>query len=383
MADDATMPLTSAELSTSAGLAAPAAGVGQVAGRSRRTAVATAGLFAVVATAGVTWAKWWPYAHKMAHVLAVHAFGGTSIITGRAAAPPRPSWHAAVSFATTYFDDIWIALLAALVISAAAEALVPRRWLVRQLSRGPRWLGGAAAGGLASLPCMMCTCCGAPITVTMRRQGVPPASALAYWVGNPALNPAVLVFLAVALPWQWVAVRIVGGLLLVFVVTSLAGRLDRHQTVPATWTPTDVDDEPFSWPDAGRRFARSLLRLSATLLPEYLVVVLLVGGLRGWLFPLSHGVESWGVLALVVFAAAGALFVIPTAGEIPIIAGLLAAGMATAPVGALVITLPALSLPSLAMVSRSFSVRTLAVVLVSVVAVGMAAGAVLGAVGVR
>ena len=78
-----------------------------------------------------------------------------------------------------------------------------------------------------------------------------------------------------------------------------------------------------------------------------------------------------------------ALFVIPTAGEIPVIAGLLAVGMATGPVGALVITLPALSLPSLAMVSRSFSMRTLAVVLAAVVAVGMAAGAVLGVLGVR
>lgn len=379
MADDVTV-----SLGASGALEATSpADLGQVAGRSRRTAIAAGVIFAAITVAGITWAKWWPYAHKMVHVIEVHAFSGTSMITSHAKVPPAPSWHAAWSFATSYFKDIWIALLAALVIAAAADALVPRRWLVRQLSRGPRFLGGAAAGGLASLPCMMCTCCGAPIAVTMRRQGVPPASALAYWVGNPALNPAVLVFLAVVLPWQWVAVRIVGGILLVLLAAGLAGRIDRHQVVPATWTPSDVEEEPFSWLGAGKRFARSLIRLSATLLPEYLVVVLLVGGLRGWLFPLSHGVETWGVLALVVFAVAGALFVIPTAGEIPIILGFLAAGMATGPVGALVITLPALSLPSMAMVSRSFSLRALGVMLLAVVVLGMAAGAVLAVIGVR
>ena len=378
MADDVTATLGS---SGTVGVADPT-GPGEAAGRSRR-AVAAAAVFAAITVAGITWAKWWPYAHKMAHVLAVHAFAGTSILTGSAKVPPTPSWHAAWSFVTGYFADIWIALLAALVIAAAADALVPRRWLVRQLSRGPRVLRGAAAGGLASLPCMMCTCCGAPLAVTMRRQGVPPASALAYWVGNPALNPAVLVFLAVVLPWEWVTVRIVAGLLLVLVATSVAGRLDRHRDVPATWTPSDVEEEPFSWLRAGKRFTRSFLRLAMTLLPEYLVVVLLVGALRGWLFPLGHGIATWGVLALVVFAVAGALFVIPTAGEIPIILGLLAAGVATGPVGALVVTLPAVSLPSIAMVGRSFSLRALGVVLLAVVALGMAAGAVLAAIGAR
>ncbi|MGH2928272.1 MAG: permease, partial [Solirubrobacteraceae bacterium] len=297
--------------------------------------------------------------------------------------PPAPSWHAAWTFAVGYFQDIWIALLAAIVIAAAADALIPRRWLVRQFGRGPRFLGGAGVGGLASLPTMMCTCCTAPLAVTMRRSGVPPASALAYWVGNPMLNPAVLVFLAVVLPWEWVGVRILGGLVLVFVASAIAGRLDRHREVEPTWKPVAAGGERFGWAGAGRRFGRSLVRLALTLLPEYLIVVFVIGAIRGWLFPLSHGVASWGILAVLLFAVAGTFFVIPTAGEIPIIAGLLGAGIALGAVGALVITLPALSLPSLAMVSRSFSARTLGVMVAAVVAVGVGAGAVLAAFGVR
>jgi uncharacterized membrane protein YraQ (UPF0718 family) len=109
------------------------------------------------------------------------------------------------------------------------------------------------------------------------------------------------------------------------------------------------------------------------------VVVLLIGGLRGRLFPAGDQLAAWGVLGVVLFAVAGALFVIPTAGEIPIILGLLAAGLGTGPVGALLITLPALSLPSLVMVGRSFSVRTLAALFGAVVALGVASGTVLAA----
>jgi uncharacterized membrane protein YraQ (UPF0718 family) len=64
-----------------------------------------------------------------------------------------------------------------------------------------------------------------------------------------------------------------------------------------------------------------------------------------------------GLLAIVLFAIAGMLFVIPTAAEIPIIQGLLLAGLPIAPAAALLITLPAVSLPSLVMVARAFSMR--------------------------
>ena len=57
-------------------------------------------------------------------------------------------------------------------------------------------------------------------------------------------------------------------------------------------------------------------------------------------------------------AVAGTLFVIPTAGEVPIVQAMFALGMGAGPAGALIMTLPAVSLPSLAMLSRIFSLRT-------------------------
>ncbi len=49
----------------------------------------------------------------------------------------------------------------------------------------------------------------------MRKAGVPTSAVLAFWLGNPALNPAVLIFIALLTPWPWVVVRIVLGLVLV------------------------------------------------------------------------------------------------------------------------------------------------------------------------
>jgi uncharacterized protein len=125
-----------------------------------------------------------------------------------------PSWQAGTTFASAYVQAVWKALVAALLISAAVQSLVPRRWLLRVLNRRGR-VASAVAGGLCSTPSMMCTCCTAPVAVTLRRSGVSTAAALAYWLGNPLLNPAVLVFLVFVAPWQWTATRVVVGVLIV------------------------------------------------------------------------------------------------------------------------------------------------------------------------
>jgi uncharacterized membrane protein YraQ (UPF0718 family) len=349
---------------------------------SRRAVAIGVGIFFLIAVLGITYAKWWPYTAKTAGVLSSGTLSGTSSVTGGAATAPAPSWHAAWSFALGYFQAIWVALLIALVIGAAMEALLPKKKLVAALSAGPRSLGGSAAGGALAIPSMMCTCCTAPLAVSLRRRGVPTGSALSYWLGNPVLNPAVLVFLAVLLPWQWVAVRIVAGVLLVFAVVPLIARLAAPKTVPepASMGQDAEDDEMVTGRAAVARFARSFGKLAIGLIPEYIVVVFAVGVARAWLFPLGGQLASWGILAILLLAVTGALFVIPTAGEIPIILGLLTVGIGAGPAGALLLALPALSLPSLVMVGRSFPKRTLAAAFGTVVLLGLCCGLVLAAI---
>ena len=58
---------------------------------------------------------------------------------------------------------------------------------------------------------MMCTCCAAPVAAGMRKQQVSMGGALAFWMGNPLLNPATLVFMGFVLGWQFALVRPVAG----------------------------------------------------------------------------------------------------------------------------------------------------------------------------
>jgi uncharacterized membrane protein YraQ (UPF0718 family) len=122
------------------------------------------------------------------------------------------------------------------------------------------------------------------------------------------------------------------------------------------------------------RWLRLFVRMAARLVPEYIVLVLLLGAARAWLFP-HIGPEVTSSLGwIVTFAFVGMLFVIPTAGEVPIIQAMLALGMGVGPAGALLMTLPPVSVPSFAMLSGSFRPRMLALVGTTVVFFGIVAG---------
>ncbi len=311
------------------------------------------GAFVIIAAAGLWWAKWSPYGNKLAELLSHPVWSGGVMLNEAGAARSAPSLSGAWAFTKAYFDDIWPGFLAALGIAAATETLIPRRWLLRLLAKRSE-ARGSLIGGLCALPSLMCTCCTAPIAVTLRRDGVPTSAALAYWIGNPVLNPAVLAFLAVVAPWQWVLTRIIVGLALVFAGTALVARFadrtpHREIELPPVRT-VDPREAPVS-------FGRALAKLFVRLAPTYFVVIFLTGLFRGWLFPIDGTAVEWVVPSIIAAAVLGTLVVIPTAGEIPIVLGLASAGVNVGVLGALLITLPAISIVSMAMVARTLSVR--------------------------
>jgi uncharacterized membrane protein YraQ (UPF0718 family) len=73
-------------------------------------------------------------------------------------------------------------------------------------------------------------------------------------------------------------------------------------------------------------------------------------------------------------AAAGTLFVVPTAGEVPVIQTLMNFGLGAGGAGALLMTLAPVSLPSLVMVGRALPARTLAFVAACVAVLGVLCG---------
>jgi uncharacterized membrane protein YraQ (UPF0718 family) len=338
---------------------------------ARKTSLALqVAIFVILAVAGLLYVKWLPY-YNRAFVAASHHAIGKSILMGDAAHPPAPSWDAALAYALAYGKAIWQAMVLGLLLGSAVQALLPALWVARLL--GGKGFGGALAGGMLALPGMMCTCCAAPVVVGLRQRQAAPGAAIAFWLGNSVLNPATLVFMGFVLGWQWTGLRLLLGLPMVFGLGWLANRMTSpKEAEQAEASLAALKTEPETAPF--RRWLTILGRMAVRLIPEYVVLVLLLGAARAWLFP-AIGPEIGNHLGWVLaFAVAGALFVIPTAGEVPIIQAMLSLGMGVGPAAALLMTLPPISLPSMAMLVRSFPPRILAVVAGAVVLFGVIAG---------
>lgn len=326
-------------------------------------------IFLVLALAGVFYAKWDPYFLKLAAVSSKHTLGA-SIVLGNDKRAPAVGWSAAVAYWVTYFKDIWIALVVGLVVGAGVQTLLPRRWLLRVLGRAG-W-GGSGLAVAAAVPSMMCTCCSAPIAVSMKRNEVSTGAVFGYWLGNPVLNPATIVFMGFVLGWNWALLRIAVGLVLVAGGVYLGQRLGRDRVPDAVQADiTAVTEEEA--PSLGR-FLRVLGRLVVGLLPEYIIIVGILGAARAWLFPAMSPAVGHSVLLFVGLAVAGTLFVIPTAGEIPLVQSLMSYGLGLGGAGALMITLPAISLPSMAMLSQSVSKKLLLELAAWVAVMGLVTG---------
>ncbi len=325
-------------------------------------------MLALVAIIGFAYVKWMPYYDKAFYAESHHAIGD-SIVSGKSAAAPSASWQAAIDYAVAYTKAIWKALILGLLLGAGIKVLLPGQWMEKMLGR--LGIKSIALGSLFALPCMMCTCCAAPVAAGMRQSRASVGSVVSWWLSNPVLNPATLVFMGFVLGWGWSLFRVVFGIAMVLGVAYLAERYaGTREDVPLAQLPP-ADAEP---PKGNLllRWAQEVMTLAVKLLPEYLVLVLVLGAARAWFFPElgAHNDLFW----IVAMALAGTLFVIPTAGEVPIVQAMLALGMGAGPAGALIMTLPAVSLPSLAMLGRIFSLRTRIAIAAGVALSGMVAG---------
>lgn len=340
-------------------------------------------VFALIALVGLFYVKWSPYYGRAFVAADTHSIG-SSILTGGDGAVPAPSLQAALDYAMTYGLAIWKALLLGLLLGFALQALLPGHWIKRWL--GGLGMGSVMTGSLLSIPSMMCTCCSAPVINGLRKCQAAPGGTAAYWLGNTMLNPATLIFMGFVLGWRWVGLRLVLGLVMVIGLGWVLNRMNRGGNatveVPAGPDEQASDDRRDMSPAAIlRRWVRVFVGMTLRLLPEYLILVLVLGAARAWLFPMIGASVDNSVLWILGTAVAGMLFVIPTAGEVPIVQAMLSLGMAAGPAAALLMTLPPVSLPSLAMVARSFRRSDLAVLVAGVLAIGVLAAGVAVALG--
>lgn len=325
-------------------------------------------IFSVVAIVGFAYVKWVPYYAKAFLAQSQH-FIGDSILSGKSAAPPPVSWTAAVDYALAYSKAIWKAMLLGLILGSGIKVLIPSRWVSAMF--GKLGLKSVMLGGLFAIPCMMCTCCAAPVAAGMRQQRASIGSVVSWWLSNPLLNPATLIFMGFVLGWGWALFRLVFAIAMVLGIAYVAERYAGKSAAAG------IDHNFTAAPEVAtagiwRSWLQEFMRMSIKLLPEYIVLVLLLGAARAWLFPVFAIDDT--MLWIIFMAIAGMLFVIPTAGEVPIVQAMLALGMGAGPAAALIMTLPAISLPSLAMLGKVLTLRVRLIIAVGVALSGIIAG---------
>lgn len=341
-------------------------------GLSNKRVLLSAALFLIIAIAGLTYVKWWPYYLKAIHAAAEHSIG-SSIVSGANEAAPGPSWQSAWDYAKAYYNSVWKAAILGIVLGSLLQVLIPSSWLLKAL--GKTSFGSTLVGGVASIPGMMCSCCAAPITMGLRKKNASVGASLAFWLGNPTINPATLVFMTFVLSWKFTVIRLVFGLLLTFGVSYFANRFASNESLPeqVAAAPEKVQQEEQSAPLLVR-WMKAIGSMLLHVVPAYIIAVLLLGAGRAWLFPAIGENASNSLLLILLFAIAGMLFVIPTAAEIPIIQTMMSFGLGTGPAAALLLTLPSVSLPSILMLRKSFPRKVLLFVIVSVIVLGTLSG---------
>ncbi|PSR21140.1 MAG: permease [Sulfobacillus acidophilus] len=329
-----------------------------------------AAIFVVIAVVGVFYAKWYPYYLKTFVTASTHTLG-PSFIIGANGHPPAVGWMAAWTFFLGYFKDIWIALIVGILVGAGLQTLLPASWLYRMMGRvGVKSRALAIA---AAVPSMMCTCCSSPVVVSMKKQNLSTGATLGYWLANPVLNPATIIFMGFVLGWDWALLRIVMGFVLVIGV-SWAGDGWMNKSTASGIAEVAHVDAPVDEAPTFKRFALTVGKLVVRLIPEYVIIVAVLGAVRLWLFPTMNPHLGHSLWLMLVFAVVGTLFVIPTAGEIPIVQTLLTYGLGLGSAGVLMMTLPAVSLPSMAMVSKQLARKDLLKVAVMVALAGLVTG---------
>ncbi|WP_186670918.1 permease [Sporosarcina sp. BP05] len=336
--------------------------------RSKRTIVYIL-IFLLIAIVGLAYLKWIPYYSKSILAITSHSIGDS--ILGDPSEAGSVSWEGAWSYALIYFNSVWKAAVLGILLGSLVQVLLPAHWLLRVL--GKTSFGSTAIGGLSSLPGMMCTCCAAPVAVGFRKKNVSVGASLAFWLGNPTLNPATLIFMTFVLSWKFTLLRLVFGVILTFGVSYLANRF----VLAVKQVDIDKIIEKAEEVEAGSfisRWMKSLGKMTLYILPAYILSVLLMGAIRVWLFPHVSEASANTIFTIIIFAIAGMLFVIPTAAEIPIIQTFMSFGLGGGPAAALLITLPSISLPSLLLVAKSFPTRVLFFVAGSVVLLGILCG---------
>jgi uncharacterized membrane protein YraQ (UPF0718 family) len=332
-------------------------------------------------------------------------------------------------------EHVILCLIPALFIAGAISAFVSQGAVMRYLGHGARKLVAYPVAATSGTILAVCSCTVLPLFASIHRRGAGLGPATAFLYSGPAINVLAVVLTARVLGLELGIARAVGAVLISVVIGLLMSVIYRKEeaqraaqgpmvglaaggqrrpwqdglyfasmigvlvfanlpgasVVTLKWILAGASaaglaatvalwfrrHELREWIDATWFFAKQMLPL---LLVGVLVAGLLLGGPgegRGGIIPAAwiQGLVGGNSIWANLFASvAGALMYFATLTEVPILEGLLAAGMGKGPALALLLAGPALSLPNMLVIRSVIGTRKTAVYVGLVVAFSTLAG---------
>ncbi len=254
---------------------------------------------------------------------------------------------------------------------------LPRRWASRVVGSGPAPVAAASVlGGLSPIS----TYGMVPLLLQLLRTGVSPGPPIAFLVASSMLNPQVFLLTLGGLGWRIALAQLFGVLLISTAVGSVVGRLPQSAVLrPLVEIAPEASPHrrpAFSWSS----LVQDVIGLAGWIGFTFIVGVILAALVRvfvpaQWVLG-SLGQGRWtgvvlaGVLGLPLYSCGGA--------AVPVLAGLMDAGMGTGPVVAFLLSGAATRVTSLAAMGSLLSRRALVVYTAGVLIAAMIVGLVLG-----
>lgn len=286
------------------------------------------------------------------------------------------SWsETAKTFGLIAFELVVLFLAVSFVVALINRKLGPKR--IQSWLSGGRVLGpvkGVALGVITPF----CSCSTIPMLVGMLKAGVPFATAAAFLISSPLLNPIIVGAIGLLFGWDIAAgyaIVAFGGALAIAAAWDRFG-LERHlkkvrvegaSEYTEPWSGFRVE-VPAAWKQAINDFRPLMLPM---------LIGVTIGALIYGAVPQSFLTDVAGPgnpLAVPVAAIVGIPLYVRAEAALPIGLALTSAGVGLGPVFALIIGGAGASIPEASMLSALFKPRLLAAFIGSILAVAIAGG---------
>src|SRR5205823_12220092 len=100
------------------------------------------------------------------------------------------AWLRPLAKTVSYLYTVRWALFYGLWISSALRAFISPRWVAKFIGNQP--VRGQLACGVAGAPLMLCSCCVAPVAMTVYQRSGKLGPSIGLLLASPSLNPAAL-----------------------------------------------------------------------------------------------------------------------------------------------------------------------------------------------